>query len=325
MKKILFILSFFILHSSYAQNISNEGKIQLQQIESTIRPFADSMIQAGDWIDRFRADSLFTRGLVKALKLPFSFNYNFDSIKTISRLYAPDSSFKIFTWQIMKDFSYYRQKGAIQMKTADGSLKLFPLFDFSDFTKAPNDSIRDTKHWIGAIYYRIILKTWNARKYYTLLGSDANNERTNKKWIEILTFDEAGNPRFGARCFNYPANDPNKPRQPVYRFCLEYKRDGGVRLNYDPKYDAIIFDQLISESNQPQDRASLVPYGGYEGFKWASNGQWTFISNPFSDVIFDEKQNSLPAPLFDDKGNTNEKLLLEKTRKNLKTNDPSRP
>ena len=315
MKKIFFIIGFFVFYSSFAQNLSSANKVQLKQMENSILPFADSMIQARDWVDRFRWDSIFTRGIVKALKVPYSFEYSFDSIKTISKLYAPDSSFKIFTWQMMKDFSYYRQRGAIQMRTEDGSLKLFPLFDFSDFTKVPNDSIRDTKHWIGAIYYRIILKTVNAKKYYTLLGSDGNNERSNKKWIEILTFDADGNPQFGAKCFSYPADDLTKPQQPVYRYCLEYKKDGGVRLNYDPKYDAIIFDKLISENDQPQNKASLIPYGSYEGFKWA-NGQWTFISNPFNNVIFDEKQSTLPAPLFDDKGNTNPKKSSDKSKKN---------
>jgi hypothetical protein len=315
MNKLLLLITLLAFHSLYAQNIPNNEDIkQLRQIESAIKPWGDSMIRAEEWIDRFRADSIFTKGLVRALRVPFSFRYTFDSINTISKLYAPDSSFRIFTWQIMKDFSYYRQKGAIQMHTEDGSLKLFPLFDFSDFTKAPNDSVRDAQHWIGAIYYRIILKTFNNKKYYTLLGSDENNERSNKKWIEILTFDESGNPQFGGRCFNYPANDPVKPRQPVYRFCLEYKKDGGVRMNYDPKYDAIIFDHLVSENEDPRNAASLIPYGSYEGFKWAQ-GQWNFITNPFANTIFDEKQRLAPAPLFDDKGTLNEKKLSELSKK----------
>ncbi len=76
---------------------------------------------------RFRADTNFIRSLVKALKLPNSFEYPFDSLQTISRLYAPDSSFRIFTWQYKKDNLLYLQEGAIQMNQPDGSLKLFPL------------------------------------------------------------------------------------------------------------------------------------------------------------------------------------------------------
>jgi hypothetical protein len=63
---------------------------------------------------------------------------------------------------------YYLQEGAIQMNQPDGSLRLFPLFDASMFTAKPLDSVRTRQNWIGAIYYRIIEKTWQGKKYYTL-------------------------------------------------------------------------------------------------------------------------------------------------------------
>src|SRR5690606_40572592 len=55
----------------------------------------------------------------------------FDSLITISKLSPKDSSFKIFTWQLVINDNLVRQHGAIQMKTNDGSLKLFPLIDKS--------------------------------------------------------------------------------------------------------------------------------------------------------------------------------------------------
>jgi len=323
---VIIVILFFGSIIGKAQTMSVENRIKIEQLENGIKPFANQMVFDEEWIDRFKADSLFIRGFVQALKLTYSFHYPFDSIKTISKIYAPDSTFKIFTWEVMKDFSYYRQRGTIQMNTPDGSLKLFPLFDFSEFTNAPNDSIRDTKHWIGAIYYKIILKTIDHKKYYTLLGSDDNNERTTKKWIEILTFDDHGQPQFGAPKFAYPTNDETKPQGSVYRFCLEYKKDGGLRMNYDPKYDAIIFDRLTSENEDLSNKVDLVPAGDYEGFKWV-NGTWQFIKNPFANTIFNDKQSSLSDPLFDEKGNKNEKKLIEQSKKNLEkanSNDPNK-
>src|ERR1700712_2461817 len=96
----------------------------LSQLEENMHNYAVDIVNAPETADRAVADSFFTRALVQALKVPYSFSYPFDSLTTISRLYAPDSSFRIFTWQIMKDYSYYRQKGAIQFRTKDGSLKL---------------------------------------------------------------------------------------------------------------------------------------------------------------------------------------------------------
>lgn len=290
----------------------------LQKIESTLQKDAHNIVYANDWLERFQADSAFIRNFVKALKTPYSFYYPFDSVQNISKLYAPDSSFRIFTWQVMKDYTYYRQRGAIQMRTTDGSLKLYPLFDVSEFTNAPIDSIRTSNNWIGAIYYKIILTKFNNKKYYTLLGLDENNARSEKKWIEVLTFTPDGIPQFGGNYFKYPS-DGIKPPQPAFRFCLEYKKDAGVRMNYDPKYQAIIFSRLVSESPDEKNTYNLIPYGDYEGFRWV-NGYWVYVNNPFQNIIFDKNQSDLPMPILDDKGNRKEKVLEEISKKNIEKN-----
>lgn len=273
MKRTCFV--FFLLTAGlllHAQNRNDENIQRIRSIESSIKGFASDIIEAREVPERFRADSLFTRGLVQALRTPYSFAYRFDSLTTISKLYAPDSSFRIFTWQVMKDYTYYRQKGVIQMHTADGSLKIYPLFDFSEFTEAPVDSVRSNRNWIGAVYYNIIQKEYNRKKYYTLLGYDENDARSTKKWIEVLTFAPDGTPQFGGRYFNYQ-NDPLKPAQPAYRFCLEFKKEASAKLNYDPELDMIVFAHLTSESGDLSQKSTLVPVGSYEGFKWLS-GRW---------------------------------------------------
>jgi hypothetical protein len=97
--------------------------------EDSLSVLANQIITSTDPAIRFRSDSHFTRILVRALKTPFSFYYPFDSLASISRLFSPDSSFRIFTWQVSKDEDVHRRHGAIQLNTQDGSLKLFPLID----------------------------------------------------------------------------------------------------------------------------------------------------------------------------------------------------
>src|ERR1700754_4453805 len=174
----IIILACLVTLSLNAQKKVPASVQLLTQLEENMRNYANDIVNAPEAADRAIADSFFTRALVQALKVPYSFSYGFDSLKTISRLYAPDSSFRIFTWQVMKDFSYYRQKGAIQYHTKDGSLKLIPLYDNSPFTDNPVDSVRGNDQWIGAVYYNIIEKTYNNKKYYTLLGYDENDERS---------------------------------------------------------------------------------------------------------------------------------------------------
>lgn len=296
-----------------AQKLSRDNYKQLQKAEGTIKEFGKAMITEDEWFDRFRADSFFTRGFVQALKTPNSFYYPFDSLQTISKLYAPDSSFRIFTWQVVRDFEYNRQRGAIQMHTDDGSLKLIPLFDYSDFTKAPNDSLRDNQHWIGAIYYKILLNTFKEKKIYTLLGYDDNSARSNKKWIEILTFNTDGKPQFGGKYFQYIV-DSIKPVQPAYRFSLEYKKEAKARLNYDDDAQLIVFDHLTSESNEIQNKYTLIPDGTYEAFRWV-NGKWQHIIK-LDNLVLGNGNAPLEAPLYDENGNVNQKKLDEQSKKN---------
>ena len=269
------VICLLLTASLQAQSRQPASVQVLTQLEENMRNYANDIVNATEMVDRFRADSFFTRALVQALKIPYSFSYRFDSLRTISMLYAPDSSFRIITWQVMKDFTYYRQKGAIQMHTPDGSLKLIPLFDYSDFTDTPVDSVRDNQHWIGAVYYNIIQKSHNNKQYYTLIGYDENNARSTKKWLEVLTFDEQGRPQFGGRFFNYQ-NDDTKPPQPAYRFCIEFKKEANAKLNYDPELDMIALAHLTSETGDSKEKYTLVPFGTFEGFKWVS-GKWVHV------------------------------------------------
>jgi hypothetical protein len=260
--------------------------------------------------------------LVRSLKTPNSFYYPFDSLVTVSRIYAPDSSFRIFSWQWERDEDYFRQRGAIQMKTADGSLQLYPLVDMSEFTKDPQDSVRTGKNWIGAIYYGIVMKTFNNKKYYTLLGYDDNNMRSTKKWIEVLSFDEKGKPEFGGPFFSL-ADGNARTTSPLARYCLEYKKEGRARMNFDKELDMIVYDHLVSESNEPDKQYTMVPDGDYQGFKWV-NGKWVLVDKVFNYKLTDGHA-PMPAPLKDATGKSDELKLLEQSQKNMQNNSPAKP
>lgn len=297
-----------------AQRLSETDFKKLRTVEDTMKQYSAAMIQENEAGARFAADSMFIRLLVRALRTPYSFNYPFDSIETVSKIYPPDSLFRIFTWQFEKDESYYRQRGVIQMRTKDGSVKFFPLIDMSDFTPNPTDSVRANTNWIGAIYYGIVEKSFKNKNYYTLLGYDDNEFASTRKWIDVLTFDNSGAPQFGGRYFTYE-EDSLKPPQPVYRFCLEYKKDARARMNYDAEMDMIIFDHLVSESNHQNQKFTLIPDGDYEGFKW-SNGKWVHVNKVF-DFKLKDGEAPVPAPIKDDNGKSNEQKLLEQSEKNM--------
>jgi hypothetical protein len=298
----LFALVFFLSLNSFSQNASSRR--ELAQKEDSLKVHALKIIRGINASDRFKADSIFTKAFVRALKIPYSFNHRFDSLITISKLYAPDSSFRIFTWQMVINENVIRQHGAIQMKTSDGSLKLFPLIDKSDVTKNMADTIGNNFGWMGAVYYKIIATKHASHTYYTLLGYDENNIRSNKKIIEVLDFAD-GKPVFGNRVFNMAGNT-DIPKT-IARYVMEYKREAGPRLTFDPELNMIIMEHLHSPSNEPNKKWTLIPDGDYEGFKW-NNGQWNYVSKVFN-LITPENEPPTPRLIRDAEGNVDESKL----------------
>ena len=102
MKKLLGLLLLSIVYQlSFAQGIGKSDLKFLQKKEDSLKSYSNKIIQGINSDDRFTADSVFTRMLVRALKTTNSFHYHFDSLETISKLYSPDSVFRIFTWQLV--------------------------------------------------------------------------------------------------------------------------------------------------------------------------------------------------------------------------------
>lgn len=310
-----FLIGLILILSITASAQVDPANIKaLRRSEDSMKTYAHKMISERMALQRFLADSMFIRMLVRALKTPNSFYYPFDSLETVSRLYAPDSSFRIFSWQFTRDENYFRQRGAIQVRTNDGSLKLFPLVDMSDFTQEPQDSVRTGNNWIGSIYYGIVMKMYNDKKYYTLLGFDDHNMKSSRKYIEVMTFDANGKPVFGGPFFSIPDGTLRTTGSKQARFVLEYKKEGRARMNYDKELDMIVFDHLISEDNKPDVPYTYVPDGDYQGFKWV-NGRWVLVDKVFNYKLQDG-QAPIPNPLKDASGKNNELKLMQQSEQN---------
>jgi hypothetical protein len=306
MRNALPILIFSLLlgFASVAQPITAEQRRALKRSEDSLKWSASKMVVGKTFPDRLTADSLFTRQLVRALKTPHSFYYPFDSIQQVSRLYAPDSSFRLFTWQLQVSENLVRQHGAIQMRTYDGSLRLYPLIDKSDVTINQEDTVANHLGWMGAIYYKIVQKRSSNVNYYTLLGYDEHNIRSTKKIIEVLSFvnDE---PQFGGRFFSFENDQQFKSSRS--RYIMEFKKDAGARLTYDPELDMIVMEHLVSETNEPNKKWTYIPDGDYEGFRW-KNGKWVHVEKIF-DQVTPEGQAPMPSPVKDAQGKTIESKL----------------
>lgn len=315
----LILITLFFSTSIEAQRIAAGDFKTLKKKEDSLKNLSKSLIVDSLTAQRMRNDSLFIRTLVRSLQIKNSFYYPFDSVQGVSKIYAPDSTFRIFTWSLSYDDYYSRQRGAIQYRTKDGSLKLVALRDFSEFTAKPNDSVRSKDNWIGAVYYNIIKTQHNGKNYYTLFGFDNNSVRTTKKWIEVLTFNDKGQPVFGGPLFTFEKDSPKKP--PLHRFHIEYKKEASTLVNYVPDEGLILVDHLISETDEDDKPYTFIPDGDYEGFKW-QNGKWVHVNKVFNFKVdmkgVDPLLGNAPGdePLIGKDGKRNEERLIEQSEKN---------
>ncbi|MBI1344476.1 MAG: hypothetical protein GC171_16255 [Terrimonas sp.] len=318
--KTKFLFTLFLLgilcHQGNSQ-ITPANLRQLQKKEDSLAAFARDMILDSLTAGRMRSDSQLVRTLVRSLQIKNSFFYPFDNVLGISKLYAPDSLFRIFSWTLSYDDYYSRQRGAIQLQTRDGSLRLIPLYDVSEISMDVMDSVRTKLNWIGAVYYDMVKTEYKGKPYYTLFGIDNNTVMSNKKWIEVLSFNERGEPQFGGPFFSFKEDSVKKPVQ--FRVQLEYKEDARILLRYDPEMQMIIYDHLVPEDGEPEKKWTYVPDGDYEGFKW-QNGQWVHIEKIFNFKLQDGEA-PLEKPILDNKGKTNESVLEQQSEKN-KTKKP---
>ena len=101
-----------------------------------------------------------------------------------------------------------------------------------------------------------------------------------------LTIDEHGI-KFGAPIFGYPSE--NFPGKPVNRFVLEYKKGVQVGMNWDAERNAIVFDYLVSQINDPHRKYTFVPSGQYDGFRWGS-GVWNYVRDLIPITILQDGQ-----------------------------------
>lgn len=314
MKKPLLYIFFFIALGSVAtaQKISSADLKILKKKEDSLKAFAKALNIDSLPANRMRSDSHFIKTLLRSIHVKNSFYFPFDSVRGIGNLYAPDSTFRIITWSLSYSEDFNSQRGVIQFKTADGSTKYIPLIDNSHRTPFPEDSVRGARNWIGAIYYNIIQTKHKGKNYYTLFGFDPHGIRSNKKWIEVLTFDSNRMPVFGGQYFSFEKDSVKRPVQ--MRYAIEYKKEASSTVNFDPELNLILVDHLVSESDEPELAFTLVPDGDYEGFKWV-NGKWLHIDKVFHEKL-EDGQAPVPDPLRDIRGNTNEEKLKQQSDKN---------
>ncbi len=265
---------------------------KLSEMEDSLKLYGLSMVRDSTYEVRRVAQANFSRLFSEALALEGSFDYPFDSVKTISILYPKDRTFRIFTWQVCENSNKFHYYGQIQMNTPKGERVV--LTDHSESIPVPQQEILDAEHWYGALYYDIQEIGKGKKKYYLLYGFDANDLFQRRKLVEVLKFKD-GKPVFGAPIFITRMRDGNA-LDVAKRFVLNYGATTSVSLRYDYDLKMIIYDNLIPfGSPYAEANYMMLPDGSYRGFVLKKN-KWHPIEK-----VFHQTQDEAPRemPILD--------------------------
>ncbi|MFY0673565.1 MAG: hypothetical protein JXQ87_09170 [Bacteroidia bacterium] len=291
MRTLFLILVSLVAVNSYGQEVSETfWTDSLRHYERELAVIGDSMLNSKSQFVRQENAKNMIKVFRKALKLPGSYQYEFDSLMFISKLRPGDDAFRMFTWILKLDRGKFRYFGVVHINDPKRFV-YHPLFDRSSNEVPglaeetnPNagiiDSVYDNNSWFGMHYYDIGLvkekKLFGLRnkKYYVLIGWDGNNNISHKKIIDVMTF-ENGVPTFGAPIFSMQDTMQT-------RVVLEYNAQAVITLKWHPDDNMVSFDHLVPPSKKnAENKFTYIPSGQYDYILW-KNGTWEFYEDLFN-------------------------------------------
>tara|TARA_A100001037_G_scaffold129289_1_gene117109 strand:+ start:129 stop:1016 length:888 start_codon:yes stop_codon:yes gene_type:complete len=270
--KILFtfLLTFSFLTNATAQKVSKE---LIAEYEDTLKVMAHIIMNGEHDTIKQKAHEGFIITLKDVLQYERSFDYPFDSLKTISIETSSDKRVKIYSWFLRRDNGSYNYFAFVHYHNkAKKRFEVIELIDNSEEIRRAENEVLDNTNWFGALYYKIIYIKKKGRKYYTLLGWDGNNDVSTKKIIDVMYVAGKGQIRFGAPIFK-------KDKRTSKRVILEYNKSSTISVRYQEKQERIVFDHLIPMRKDLEGLYEYyVPDGTYDAMTY-SNGKWLFRSD----------------------------------------------
>lgn len=185
----------------------------------------------------------------------------------LSRVEAPDGSFRLITWNVPLDDGSHRYEGFLLARSG----KLTTLFELRDQTASisnPELAELGPDRWYGALYYQVVPVKKGGRTWYTLLGWKGHSATETRKVIDVLSF-RGGKPRFGAPLFG-------RGKLKEHRKLFAYSFQLSMMLHYDQEQERIVLDHLSPMRADLAGKGALMgPDMSFDAFVW-DKGQWRF-------------------------------------------------
>ena len=280
-------------HLVSAQELSDEDREAMVAGEERMVMLAEKVYTDSSQEQRFQATRDLIRELVSTLDRPHSFDYAFN-VPGLSIQYAPDTTFRIFTWELNVDRDQYRHYGAIQRNSEN--LDLVPLVDRGDeWLENPENMLAGADNWLGYAVYDIVpAGTYEGHPYYFLLGYDSYSTYRRRKILDVLHFDAQGKPRFGLPVFA-TYTDSGLLLTDRARIILEYAAEATVALRDDEELGGILYENLIMMPGSNGEGPVQVPDGSYHLLRMNERGDWVEEEQIFTHK-YEEAPREVPKP-----------------------------
>ncbi len=258
------------------------GPVDFRAYEDSLKKMALEMVEPENDFERLALNHEFKTFFEKVLRMEGSMDYNFDSLTTISRLKAPDGSFRIISWYVPLENSKFEYFGFFQSYDERRNMyQLFPLWDRGSQAEDARFASFDHENWYGAYYLELIHHRYRREDYYLLLGWRGDNPLTRQRIIEPIRVMGQGRPSFGQPVFRF---DNNKHR----RIIFEYSARVSMTMRYEPQVleqgrrpvDVIIFDRVAPTHSFLRGHYQFyVPETNiFDGF-YFEDGKWIFVKD----------------------------------------------
>lgn len=185
----------------------------------------------------------------------------------LSRVEAPDGSFRLITWNLPLADGSHRYEGLLLAQSG----RLTTLYELRDMSGGiTNAELAELgpERWYGALYYSVISVKKGGKTWYTLLGWRGQSATETRKVIEVLSF-RGGRPRFGAPLFG---TGKLKEQRKVF----SYAAAASMLLRHEPEQQRIVLDHLAPVRADLQGKGALMgPDMSFDAFVW-DKGQWQY-------------------------------------------------
>jgi hypothetical protein len=194
---------------------------------------------------------------------PASFDYPFDSLQYVGKIYSVDHALRIYSWNYITQSGEYHFVCYIQRKQDNAVYRLTQ--SQSVYLPQKNGNVL-VNNWYGALYYNAIPYKYHKRTVYLLLGWSRYSESCNFKMIDVLSFEnhqiQLGEPLF------------QDNGMMISRVIIPYTSSYALTLQYDAQNSMIFFNHLSlsSGNNDSTKETTAIPDENFSAYLITKTG-----------------------------------------------------